>query len=35
MHYLDARSGKSYEAHARVVVLAAGAIESTRLLLHS
>ncbi len=33
--YLDAKSGKSYEAQARVVVLAAGAIESTRLLLHS
>ncbi|MFP2931730.1 GMC family oxidoreductase [Pyxidicoccus sp. 3LG] len=33
--YLDAESGKTYEAHARIVVLAAGTIESTRLLLHS
>nr|WP_225937261.1 GMC family oxidoreductase [Myxococcus sp. RHSTA-1-4] len=33
--YLDAESGKSYEAHGRIVVLAAGTIESARLLLHS
>lgn len=33
--YLDAESGAAREAHARVVVLAAGTIESTRILLHS
>jgi choline dehydrogenase-like flavoprotein len=35
VHYLDAETGKSYEAHARVVVVAASTIESTRLLLNS
>jgi choline dehydrogenase-like flavoprotein len=35
VRYIDAVSGKTYEAHGRIVVLAAGTIESTRLLLHS
>ncbi|WP_342377777.1 GMC family oxidoreductase [Myxococcus stipitatus] len=33
--YVDTRTGKTLEARARVVVLAAGTIETTRLLLHS
>jgi choline dehydrogenase-like flavoprotein len=33
--FVDAESGRTYEAHGRIVVLAAGTIESTRLLLHS
>nr|WP_217446338.1 GMC family oxidoreductase [Myxococcus sp. CA040A] len=33
--YVDTESGKTHEAYGRVVILAAGTIETTRLLLHS
>jgi choline dehydrogenase-like flavoprotein len=35
VEFIDTRSKLSYEAHARVVVLGAGAMESTRILLNS
>nr|WP_211194483.1 GMC family oxidoreductase [Pyxidicoccus fallax] len=35
VHYIDAETGKTYEAHGRIIVLAAGTIETARLLLHS
>ncbi|MCP3065690.1 GMC family oxidoreductase [Myxococcus sp. K38C18041901] len=35
VRYIDSDTGKTHEAHGRVVILAAGTIETTRLMLHS